>query len=55
MNQIQHTHDRAKRMKKIALELLQQLKDEHLDFEDAEMVMRYMHNWLEQEKMSRLL
>ena len=52
---VQETHDHAKRMKKIALELVQQLKDEKLDFSDAEMVLRYMHSWLDREKMSRLL
>lgn len=52
---VQETHDHAKRMKEIALELVQQLKSEKLDFSDAEMVLRYMHSWLEREKMSRLL
>lgn len=52
---VRETHDHAKRMKEIALELVQQLKSEKLDFSDAEMVLRYMHSWLEREKMSRLL
>lgn len=52
---VQEMHDHAKRMKKIALELVQQLKDEKLDFSDAEMVLRYMHSWMDREKMSRLL
>ena len=52
---IQRARDRSQRIKKIALELVQQLKGRQLDFEDAEMVLRYMRGQLEQEKMSRLL
>lgn len=47
--------ERTERLKKIALELLQQLKGRQLDFEDAEMVLRRMRSLLEQEKNSRLL
>lgn len=48
-------YERTERLKKIALELLQQLKGRQLDFEDAEMVLRRMRSLLEQEKNSRLL
>lgn len=47
--------EHTERLKKIALELLQQLKGRQLDFEDAEMVLRCMRSLLEQEKNSRLL
>ena len=47
--------DRLKKLKNIALELVQQLKGRQLDFEDAEMVLRCMRSQLEQDKNSRLL
>lgn len=47
--------DRLKKLKNIALELVQQLKVRQLDFEDAEMVLRCMRSQLERDKNSRLL
>lgn len=47
--------DRLENLKNIALELVQQLKGRQLDFEDAELVLRYMRSQLEWEKNRRLL
>lgn len=46
---------RTENLKNIALELVQQLKGRQLDFEDAEMVLRFMCSQLKREKNSRLL
>lgn len=47
--------DRLENLKNIALEPVQQLKGRQLDFEDAELVLRYMRSQLEWEKNRRLL
>ena len=54
-SQIKQTHSCSERISKIALKLLQQLKDEKISFSDAERILDIMKEWLEIEKTRRLL